>query len=70
MDPTRTPYPFTGECMRLKTLDLFLAVCSPEWRGRAFLSLGEKNKKLFEKDSAAALRQMKHVTRSFMATHM
>ena len=45
IDPARTPYPIIGESMRLNTLDLVLAACPPGWRGRAFLSLGEKNEK-------------------------
>jgi len=49
MDPARTPYPVIGESMRLNTLDLVLAACSPGWRGRAFLSLGGRNKNVLER---------------------
>lgn len=42
--------------MRLKTLDLVLAACPPGWRGRAFLSLGEKNKK-WSKNHAGVTRE-------------
>ena len=45
MNQTKTPYLVIGERMLSNALDSVLAAWPLWWRGRAFLALGEKNKK-------------------------